>query len=102
MSEAMNNMKNKATELANKVMNSNCYLIIVYLISIIFIIILSYSIYFKRELNKSSKNLELMKEQVDLDRESNKPTVSALTDTDYLLQSGTPDTGPATLVDYHV
>ena len=102
MSEAMNNMKNKATELANKVMNSNCYLIIVYLISIIFIIILSYSIYFKRELNKSSKNLELMMEQVDLDKESNKPTISALTDTDYLLQSGTPDTGPATLVDYHV
>ncbi len=102
MSETMNNMKNKATELANKIMDSNCYLIIVYLISIIFIIILSYSIYFKRELNKSSKNLALMKEQVDLDQESNKPTISALTEIDYNLESGTPDTGPATLVDYHV
>ena len=102
MSEAMNNMKNKATELANKIMDSNCYLIIVYLISIIFIIILSYSIYFKQELSKSSKNLALMQKQVELDKETDKPTISALSETDYIQQSGTPDPGPATLIDYHV
>lgn len=102
MSEAMNNMKNKATELANKIMDSNCYLIIVYLISIIFIIILSYSIYFKQELGKSSKNLALMKKQVELDKETDKPTISALSETDYIQQSGTPDKGPSTLIDYHV
>jgi len=102
MSEAMNNMKNKATELANKIMDSNCYLIIVYLISIIFIIILSYSVYFKKELNKSSKNLALMKEQVELDKSRDKPTISSLSETDYIQQSGTPDPGPAALIDYQV
>lgn len=97
-----NDIRNKATELANKIMDSNCYLIIVYLISVIFIIILSYSIYFKTELNKSSKNLALMQEQVELDKATDKPTISALSHSDYQLKAGNPDPGPSKLVDYHV
>ena len=48
-------MKNKANAFASKIMGSNCYIVVVYLVSIIFLVILTYSIYFSRE---STKNLE--------------------------------------------
>ena len=47
-------MKNRANALASQIMGSNCYIIIVYLVSIIFLVILTYSIYFRRESTTTS------------------------------------------------
>ena len=35
-------MKNKANAFASKIMGSNCYIVVVYLVSIIFLVILTY------------------------------------------------------------
>ena len=60
-------MKNRANELASKIMGSNCYIIIVYLLSIVFLVIFTYSIYFRRETTKKDRTLKEM--------EANKETV---------------------------
>ena len=49
MSSRVQDMKNRANALASQIMGSNCYIIIVYLVSINFLVILTYSIYFRRE-----------------------------------------------------
>ena len=55
MAERLKNMASMAQNYSNKIMGSNCYLIIVYLLSIVFIIIFTYSIYLRKELTKQKK-----------------------------------------------
>ena len=59
------NMKNMAETYAKNIMGGNCYLVIVYLISIIFLIIFTYSIYFRKELTKSIRTIKEMKDLVE-------------------------------------
>ena len=42
-------------------MGSNCYIIIVYILSIIFLVILTYSIYFRKEMTKKDSSLRKWK-----------------------------------------
>ena len=50
-----NKLKNNMTNIANEIMSDgNCYVVVVYLVCIIFLVIFSYSIYL-RELTKSKE-----------------------------------------------
>ena len=76
--------RNKAKQFANKMMDSNCYIIIVYVVSIIFLVILTYSIYFRKEMTKKDSSLRKMernKEKVEDDLKL--ASVTALTNSDY-------------------
>ena len=54
--KAMNAMK----EAMDSAMSGNCYLIVVYLVCIIFLIIFSYSVYLRKEFSKSKDNVDEM------------------------------------------
>ena len=61
MAEKIKNITNMAQNISNKIMGSNCYLIVVYLLSIVFIIIFTYSLYLRKELTKHENSLKDMK-----------------------------------------
>jgi len=58
--KAMNAMK----DAMDSAMSGNCYLIVVYLVCIIFLIIFSYSVYLRKEFSKSKDNLKKMKRTI--------------------------------------
>ena len=60
MKNAANNTMNTMKNAMDSVMSGNCYLIVVYLVCIIFLIIFSNSVYLKREFSKAGKNIEQM------------------------------------------
>jgi hypothetical protein len=96
VSKTMNAMKN----VMDSAMAGNCYLIVVYLVCIIFLIIFSYSVYLRKEFSKSKSNLEKMKKTLEADGEYAK--IIALTDADYEKEG---DYGAGTkfaLIDYHI
>ena len=76
-------------------MGSNCYLIVVYLLSIVFIIIFTYSLYLRKELTKGENSLITMRKIPDGDKKS----ISALENSDYTNSVTGKDNG---LVDYTV
>jgi hypothetical protein len=81
MAEKIKNITNMAQNISNKIMGSNCYLIVVYLLSIVFIIIFTYSLYLRKELTKQTKSLTDMKK---LNYEfKDKPSIAPLTLNDY-------------------
>ena len=84
---AVQNMKNRANALASKIMGSNCYIIIVYLLSIVFLVIFTYSIYFRRETTKKQRTIQEMeanKETVEEDNSIN--SIIGLEEVDYAKQ----------------
>jgi len=94
--DKINSISNLAQNYSNKIMSSNCYLVIVYLLSIVFIIIITYSIYLRKELSKKERNLIAMGTL----KEDEKTSISALEDIDYdCLNCGEEKT---TLIDYYV
>ena len=79
------NMKNMAETYAKNIMGGNCYLVIVYLVSIIFLIIFTYSIYFRKELTKSTKSIMEMKSDVDAETlDGSIGSIAPLTTIDYI------------------
>lgn len=102
MSSKVQDMKNRANALASQIMGSNCYIIIVYLVSIIFLVILTYSIYFRRESTKKTRSLEQMqKNKEKFEKNNNLPTITALEKIDYVKK--TPEHGFSySLIDYYV
>ena len=81
MAEKIKNITNMAQNISNKIMGSNCYLIVIYLLSIVFIIIFTYSLYLRKELTKQTKSLTDMKK---LNYEfKDKPSIAPLTLNDY-------------------
>lgn len=96
------NLKQMADEYAKKIMGSNCYIVLVYLISIIFLIVFTYSFYLRAELNKFNTGIRKMKsakEEHDLNVDM--PSITALTNSDYTAK--TPEDGlPYGLIDYYV
>lgn len=96
MANRLKNITSMAENYSNKIMGSNCYLIIVYLLSIVFIIIFTYSLYLRKELTKQTKSLIAMKKISKDDEKS----ITALTNQDYKIEnSGGLYT---TLIDYYV
>lgn len=98
MAEKIKNITNMAQNISNKIMGSNCYLIVVYLLSIVFIIIFTYSLYLRKELTKQTKSLTDMKK---LNYEfKDKPSIAPLTLNDYnrVNKNGL----FTTLIDYYV
>tara|TARA_B100000795_G_scaffold268596_3_gene255891 strand:+ start:13440 stop:14738 length:1299 start_codon:yes stop_codon:yes gene_type:complete len=94
VSSAGNAMRN----MVNDVMSGNCYLIIIYLVCVIFIIIFTYSIYLKREFSKGKRNRKEMGKYASFQT----TPLLALTDVDYDKEG---DYGAGTryaLIDYHV
>lgn len=79
----------------NSFMSGNCYLVMVYLLSIIFIIIFTYSLYLRKELTKGENSLITMRKIPDGDKKS----ISALENSDYTNSVTGKDNG---LVDYTV
>lgn len=72
-----NNIKNTI----NSFMSGNCYLVMIYLLSIIFIIIFTYSLYLRKELTKGENSLITMKKIPEGDENS----IIALENSDYTL-----------------
>ena len=64
ISKGADAMKNFTNELMS---DGNCYLVVVYLVCIIFLVIFTYSLYLKKELSKADANLKKMKEISILD-----------------------------------
>jgi hypothetical protein len=78
-------MKNMAENYAKNIMGGNCYLVIVYLVSIIFLIIFTYSIYFNKELTKSTRSIKEMKDQVEEEtNDGSLGSISPLSTSDYV------------------
>ena len=78
------NMKNMAENYAKNIMGGNCYLVIVYLVSIIFLIIFTYSIYFRKELTKSTNSIREMKDLIEEEtNDGSLGSISPLTTSDY-------------------
>lgn len=75
----VDNVKELATKYVNQIMGGNCYLVIIYFISLIFIVIFTYSIYLRKELTKEVASLDRMRK---LNREEI-DDLSALTDVEY-------------------
>jgi hypothetical protein len=86
MSSKMENIATMAQTYSDKIMVSNCYLIVVYLLSIVFIIIFTYSIYLRKELTKQTKSLTDMKKLSYEDKE----TIAPLTLNDYNIKMDYP------------
>ena len=85
-----------AQNISNKIMGSNCYLIVVYLLSIVFIIIFTYSLYLRKELTKQTNNITAMK-KLEMGDEK---TIAPLALNDY---KATNKNGlSTTLIDYYV
>jgi len=59
-SKSIDTMKNMVSD----VMSGNCYLIVVYLVCIIFLIIFSYSLYLRKEFTKAEVNVKKMKDEL--------------------------------------
>jgi hypothetical protein len=93
--DQVKNIGNMAQEYSKKIMNSKCYLIIVYLLSIVFIIIFTYSLYLRKELTKEAGNLKEMKKLIYEDE----ITITQLADYDYTKQINGKKT---TLLNYYV
>jgi hypothetical protein len=96
MADKMKNIANMAQNYSNKIMGSNCYLIIVYLLSIVFIIIFTYSLYLRKELTKQTKSLTAMK-KLNSEYESQ---IAPLTLNDYKVENR--NGLSTTLIDYYV
>ena len=96
------NLKQMADEYAKKIMGSNCYIVLVYLISIIFLIVFTYSIYLRAELNKFNTGIRKMKSaKKEHELNVDMPSITALTNSDYIAK--TPEDGlPYGLIDYYV
>ena len=93
--KAMNAMK----DAMDSAMSGNCYLIVVYLVCIIFLIIFSYSVYLRKEFSKSKDNVNEMNRTVKEDDGLYNP-IGAFKDYD---KEG--DYGKGTkfaLIDYHI
>ena len=97
MADRLKNISNMAQNYSNKIMGSNCYLIVVYLLSIVFIIIFTYSIYLRKELTKQENNLTAMKK---LAYENDESQITPLTINDYRV--GNSNGMSTTLIDYYV
>jgi len=105
---AANTVKNAAKNTMNamkgamdSVMSGNCYLIVVYLVCIIFLVIFSYSVYLKREFSKAGRNRDEM-EKVRLSDSGEYMGLKPLDDADYNKEG---DYGKGTyfaLIDYHI
>lgn len=102
MSTIASNARNKAKQLADTIMGSNCYIIVVYLVCIIFLVILTYSIYFSKELTKKEKTMrQIIRNKEIIEEESKLPSIVALTGSDY--NARTPEHGFSYgLIDYYV
>lgn len=99
MAERLKNMASMAQNYSNKIMGSNCYLIIVYLLSIVFIIIFTYSIYLRKELTKQKKNIKAMK-KLAYENDEDQSQITPLTVSDYRVENRN---GLFTsLIDYYV
>jgi hypothetical protein len=96
MADRLKNVASMAENYSNKIMGSNCYLIIVYLLSIVFIIIFTYSLYLRKELTKQTKSLIAMKKLGEDDDKS----ISPLTNGDYNIENS--NGLSTTLIDYYV
>jgi hypothetical protein len=95
MDESIEKLNISMKNMVGDVMSGNCYLIIIYLVCIIFLIIFSYSIYLKKEFSKGVDNLKKMKEY-DL------KSIPGIKDfADYEKDGDEPNTHYA-LIDYHV
>jgi len=92
--QTINAMKNAM----DQVMSGNCYLIVVYLVCIIFLIIFSYSIYLRREMSKGERTIKEMKNIQDSDKN---PLLQALTLDDYRKEGDKPQT-LFSMIDYYV
>ena len=97
MADRLKNISNMAQNYSNKIMGSNCYLIVVYLLSIVFIIIFTYSIYLRKELTKQENNLTAMKK---LAYENDESQIAPLTINDYRVENS--NGMSTTLIDYYV
>ena len=93
---AFKNTTENITKTINSFMSGNCYLVMVYLLSIIFIIIFTYSLYLRKELTKHENSLITMRKIPDGDKKS----ISALENSDYI--SVTTDGLKYGLIDYTV
>jgi hypothetical protein len=87
-------MKNFANELMG---DGNCYLVVVYLVCIIFLVIFSYSLYLRKELTKSEDNLKKMEEIT-----AGRINLLPLTSSDYYLKNEEYDNTYYALLDYYV
>jgi|ERR1712166_11374 len=98
MADNLKHITNMAQNYSNKIMGSNCYLIVVYLLSIVFIIIFTYSLYLRKELTKQTKSLTDMKKLSYEDEGS--PSIAPLTLNDYKRENK--NGLSTTLIDYYV
>ena len=76
--EAIKKVNNNIKNTINSFMSGNCYLVMIYLLSIIFIIIFTYSLYLRKELTKGENSLITMRKIPLGDDES----ISAFSDYD--------------------
>ena len=98
---AAKNTMNAMKGAMDSVMSGNCYLIVVYLVCIIFLVIFSYSVYLKREFSKAGRNRDEM-EKLRLSDSGEYMGLKALEDADYNKEG---DYGKGTyfaLIDYHL
>lgn len=95
MENALNKTKENITKTLTSFMSGNCYLVMIYLISIIFLIIFTYSLYLRKELTKHENSLKDMKKIP----ENDKTSIRALDNSDYTL---TEDGLNYSLIDYNV
>jgi len=79
--EAIKKVNNNIKNTINSFMSGNCYLVMIYLLSIIFIIIFTYSLYLRKELTKGENSLITMR-KIPL---GDKKSISALENSDYNL-----------------
>jgi hypothetical protein len=100
MAEKIKNITNMAQNISNKIMGSNCYLIVIYLLSIVFIIIFTYSLYLRKELTKTNV-LQYLTDMKKLNYEfKDKPSIAPLTLNDY--NRVNKNELSTTLIDYYV
>lgn len=94
----LNNTTKAMSNFANEIMaDGNCYLIIVYLVCIIFLVIFSYSFYLRKELTKADNNLKLMKEN-----HGERTQLEPLDNGDYYPTQTDYDNTYYALIDYHI
>jgi len=95
ISKGADAMKNFTNELMS---DGNCYLVVVYLVCIIFLVIFTYSLYLKKELSKADANLKKMKEISILDA-----PINALSPGDYNKKdTGNGNDSYFSLMDYNI
>tara|TARA_B100001093_G_scaffold438011_1_gene437191 strand:+ start:3349 stop:4737 length:1389 start_codon:yes stop_codon:yes gene_type:complete len=95
------NMKNGMKTLMTDAMSGNCYLIIVYLVSIIFLIIFSYSFYLRREFSKAARTRKKMRDIYDIDT-GKFLQLKPLEDADYNTEGDYGDGTYYALIDYYI